>query len=609
MKKSRYTLGINPGVNGMNYHDPSAVLVKDGEVIAAVEEERFNGIKCSPGIFPNKAIEFCLSKANISIDDVDDICIGYDPKQWKERIGLEFYRVLKNSGFTKELDKFKVEQYGDFKELNEFESMIKSINSGLNDIQNQVNYFNNNLGMVSSIYKLLKLNRPKPIQFIDHHLCHAASAYYPSNFDEALCIVIDGVGESSCTSIWKFNRSNHEKILDIKVPNSLGYFYAGATAFLGFQPWQGEGKLMALSPYGKPNCTIRENLEKVFKFDSNIYDISLLIANNLKDDMGLDIRKMIESFESLTGIPSIQKDQPFTDLHKDFAYEVQRLLEKSVAELVKWAIDQTGITNICCSGGVFLNCKLNMVIRELNEVGKLYVQPVSKDSGLALGAALVKNNSYAGGLETLSLGNAYNNEQIEECINKFGMNYEIIDDVPKKVAELLNSGEIVFWFQGSMEFGSRALGNRSILADPRMAEMADEVNNKIKHREKWRPFGCSVMEEKAFEILKGYGKSVNPSFMIEAFKVNDNWIDRMKAVIHLADNTTRPQVVSKKNNSLYYDVIHEFYKLTGVPLILNTSLNDKGQPIIRTPEEVLNYFSNLPIRYLSIGNYLVTKKD
>ena len=500
----KYVLSINPGDYGLNYHDPSVALFDENGLIVAIEEERLNNIKGSKGLFPINAVKACLEYAKIQLDDVDNISIGYSPELWKNRMNLEMELIFKKA----------CQLAGDEKQKHDF--VIKSIADS--NLINRYKFFSDKKIVENHIKKRLSYDKDINIEFHEHHLSHVASAYLVSGFNEATGVVIDGVGETSATTIWKIKDNKFEKMLDIPLPNSLGYFYAIATAFLGFVPWMHEGKLMALAPYGKYNSELFKKLECVINTKNDIYDASDFIENNMSNYLMVDIEKAVMQLELITNIKARRKDEPITQEHKDFAYAIQNLLELSVKNLINYAISLTGISNVCVSGGVFMNCKMNMIIRENSNAVNYFVQPVAGDAGLVIGSGLLAAQSRIDEFGSLSVGLEFSDDEIETALKDKNVSYTKSKDIAMDTAMLLADEKIVCWFQGNLEMGCRALGNRSILANPSKQETSKYLNEKIKHREPWRPFACSILEEKAEKVLSNYKVGNKYPFMIEGEK-------------------------------------------------------------------------------------------
>ncbi|MGN8850891.1 carbamoyltransferase family protein [Bariatricus sp. HCP28S3_C2] len=590
--KVYFIMGINPCIWGLNYHNPSVVLILQDKIIYAIEEERINRKKNSMGIFPENAVNECKKIAQTMGIPIKKVIIGFDPNEKVKRLYYELEALLKydqESFFTDKCNCNIIDKYK--KEVNLICDRVQDVEK---------------LKMLLS----LKLNMPNvEIRFANHHLSHAISAYIFSKFDEALCVVCDGVGEYAATSIWTMKGKIRKKISEIAIPNSLGYFYAIATAYLGFKPWSDEGKVMALAPYGKYNKYIFDKLEKVISYGEGSYNVSFFIENSLTNGLALDINKGVSIFEELFGIDKCTNN--LDDIYKDIAFAVQTYVENIVLSLINYWSGQTKISRVCVAGGIFMNCKLNMYIRENAKIDKLYVQPVAGDAGTSIGAAFSESNVLKADLSTLSLGNQYNRKMIYEELKLIkGVSYRYIPDeeLCNNIAKALVDGKIVCWFQKGAEFGARALGNRSLLMDPRKRRNADTMNELIKHREKWRPFACSILFEYADLVLENFDENSKPYFMIEAYKVREEWINKIGAVIHPADYTTRPQLVKEENYPLYYKLIYQFYKMTGIPLIMNTSFNDKGEPIVLSPKDAINFFVKNKADLLVMGNYVVEKE-
>ena len=585
-----FILSINPCTYGMNYHDPSVAIFNNGKIVAAIEEERTNGIKGSKGIFPIESIKECMRIAKITPDLISTIAISYNPSLWNNRFRLEMDAIFDKCKFNHKIN---------------YEKLMEDLNAS--NMLNRWKFFNDKTN-AKEIIKLKSNVSCDNIKFYDHHLCHIASSYFASGFKSALGVVVDGIGESATTTIWRIKNNNFEKILEVDYPNSLGYFYATATEFLGFKSWEEEGKLMALAPYGKKDKKIIDDLKKIINLNNPIYNVSKFIYKNRSNYLMLNLDNAIDEIQKITGIKRRFANEKITQEHKNFAYAAQNILENSVINLINYGLSLTGESNVCVAGGVFMNCKMNMAVREKSKATKYFVQPLAGDAGTVIGAGLLASNSiniYP--FTSLSFGSEYSNDEIERTLVSAGVNYQKSCNIAKDVAQLLSKKMIVCWFQGKMEMGARALGNRSILADPRGANTSDIINERVKHREKWRPFACSVLDNQAQSIFENYRVNNKYPFMIEAFKVKKEWIDKIPAVVHKADYTSRPQTVNKKDYPLYYEMIYNFYKITGCPLVLNTSFNDKGQPIVRTPELALEFFLKNDVDALAIGNYIVFK--
>lgn len=594
-----FILGINPCVWGLNYHNPSVVLYENGEISYAIEEERLNRIKNSKGMFPSMGIQEVKDYLSSNNQIIKEVVVCCDPKEWKKRIAFDIEKLIAELVKMKE----KVELENDLKK--EDYERYDYLSQQLDDKMQQVIDVDDIEKAIGMLISDKKIN----IVFVEHHLCHAISSYYYSGFKRALAFVIDGVGEYASTTVWKIEGNTYDKIHTLPIPNSLGYLYALFTAYCGFEPWCEEGKLMALAPYGKYNKKISAKLDSLIKYKDETYKVSELFINAIERGLYLNVEKAICNLELILNHPRREKADFIDDYYKDVAWYAQSVIENIVNTMVSYWIKETGIASICLAGGVFMNCKLNMTVRDNPNVKKIFVQPVSGDAGCSLGAALY-NKDTNHRLTSLALGNDYSNEEILIKIKNYDVKYTKMDenDLLRLTAQNLADGKIICWFYGKSEFGARALGNRSLIMDPRDRENSDILNSRIKHRERWRPFACSVMEEHADEILENYNGKSFPLFMIEAFKVKDNWVNKIPAVVHFADGTTRPQIVCKRYYERYHKLISFFYEITGIPLIMNTSFNDKGDPIVNSPQNALDFFINSKADILVIGDYFVTRE-
>ena len=561
-------LGINPCVAGLNFHDPSVCLMNSEKIIYAMEEERLNRIRHSSGMFPSLAVEECKKIAqNLNIP-ITDIAIGFDPE-------LCYHRQT-----------FSISSKTHIDERVRMTLLLKKETGLLN----------------------------ARVSFYPHHQAHAASAVSLIESKHAMCVVFDGTGELSAASIWETKNGQLNLIDSIDMPNSLGYFYAAATAYVGFNPWGEEGKLMALAPYGKSDEAIMRQMALFFDTDEQYkYDVSSIIAPCLYSGYSLNIEQVIKQFEHIFSYPRRNPDSPLLPWHKNFAYCVQHCVEQSVFSYInKWQKELKPV-HICCAGGLFMNCKMNGFLRQKFTNLDFVVQPVAGDAGTAIGAAILctqdkKNEKISIELNELSLGTNYTDKYVEDALQSKGIKYYKSRNISLDCAQLIHQGKIVAWFQGRNELGCRALGHRSILAAPFPRYMSNIINQRVKHREIWRPFACSLLEDFADDVLVGYKKNIRPAYMIEAYPVYCKWHTRMEAVMHVADKTTRPQVVrSDEPNNLYYEMIKYYYKLSGSPMVLNTSLNDKGQPIIQSPEDAVQFFLTHDIDYLIIHQFVVSK--
>lgn len=574
-----------PSVLGIHYlrTDPSACLIVNGEIAAMAEEERFIRDKHAEGKFPENAIKFCLGQANIALKDLDCITIGWDisayPLKMAEHYLKTWYKWPTKDEKTLNWEISSLKKYsGDTYTKKIKEHLMKA---GFNE---------------EDIPKIL---------FKPHHYCHAISSYIASGFKEANIITADGHGEENCTVLWEARGREIKKIREFNIPHSLGWFYGAFTRFTGFKIYDGEGKCMGLAPYGKPNSKYAGHINEMLKINGGGYEVDPTYLYYWKRSL---VDEYSDKFSEIFGEYRKNDEEEIKDHHKEIAYEAQRRLEEAGINLAGYLAGETKIRNICLAGGVALNCKMSGAIHRLKEIDDIFIQPVSGDDGTALGAAMsvyFENNLRLEGLkmEHVYFGPEYDENSIEKTLKANKLDYRKSGNLEKEVAELLSDGKIAGWFQGRMEVGPRALGNRSILADPRNPESKDIVNSKVKHREAWRPFCPSIMEEYAEEYLE---KSCYHPFMILTFKIKKDKIKAIPSVVHV-DGTARAQTVNKEINVKFWNLLNEFYNLTNVPVLLNTSFNIKGEPIVCNPQDAVDCFLKTGLDYLAIGSFLVKK--
>ncbi len=436
------------------------------------------------------------------------------------------------------------------------------------------------------------------IQFFGHHFSHAVSACVLSGFKESAVLVCDGRGALNSTTIWEWKNGKLNLWRRYRAPNSVGFIYSRFTQYLGFEPLSDEWKVMGLAPYGKPGV----DLSYFIKIDENGYEV------NLKSLLGKDYNDLSE-IEKRLG-PRRNPEEEITERHKDIAYALQEVTERIMLFLARQAVKLTGIRNLCMAGGVALNCKANGLILRSGIVNDIFIQPAAGDDGSALGAAFACYEKIDGKLPSLKMehpyfGSSFSDEEIEKLLNTYKLPYKKLQNPAREGARLLTEGKIIGWFQGKWEFGPRALGNRSILADPRDPLMKEKVNNAVKFREEWRPFAPSVLEEYAEEYFEGCKSS---TFMILTFYVKAEKRAKIPAVTHV-DGTARVHTVKKSVNPLYWRLIDEFRKLTGITVVLNTSFNLKGEPIVGTPFDAIRTFYTSGLDALIIGNFIIEKKQ
>ncbi len=585
------------------YHDSAAALIKDGKVIAAAQEERFCREKHYAG-FPTQAVEYCLSEAGISLAQIDNIVFYEKPFLKFERL-LETYHAFAPQGFG---------------------SFVKAMPLWLKEKLFQKRLLKQELFAIAS-----DVDVTDKLLFSEHHLSHAASAFYPSPFNKALILTMDGTGEWATTSVMMGDGKDIELLKEIHFPHSLGLLYSAFTYYCGFKVNAGEYKLMGLAPYGKPKYVdlIREHLIDIA--DDGSFRLNMRYFNYCT---GLTMTN--QRFDQLFGRGPRQPDSDITQLDMDLAHSIQVVTEEIILKLARSLRQEYGVENLCLAGGVALNCVANGKLFREGMFDDIWFQPAAGDAGAALGAALVGHHLHhqqprvtfdgEDGMQGAYLGPSFSDDEILAALEQSGLSYQKLDEAEllESAAHALANEKVIGWFQGRMEFGPRALGNRSILGDPRSAKTQSIMNLKIKFRESFRPFAPSVLRENVNEYFEldcdsPYMLLVAPvqaqrrKVMIESDQqitgleqVNLARSD-IPAVTHV-DYSARIQTVSDKTNPLYYRLIQAFKALTGYGLVVNTSFNVRGEPIVCTPEDALKCFMKTEIDELYIGNYKVVKR-
>jgi len=591
-----YILGIS-----CFYHDSAAALIKDGKLIAAAEEERFSRIKHDFN-FPSKSIRFCLEHAGISEKDLEYTVFYEKPFHKFERILMSSMQMFPRS--------WKVFR----------EAMMAWLGEKL---------------WVKSIIKDKVGIEADRILFGEHHLSHAASAFYPSPFDEAAFLTVDGVGEWATTTMG-IGRNTEIKIQkEIKFPHSLGLLYSAFTAFLGFRVNNGEYKVMGMAPYGKPIYLdkIYNNLVKLAEdgsfrinmdYFSYHYSDEKTFNSKFVDLFGKPRERESSFFTSGTRYPSYFGDKPanFQELcrenehYADIAASIQKVTEEILLKLITSLHKETGLKKLCLAGGVALNSVANGRIMRETPFEEIFIQPAAGDGGGALGAALHVYHSLIGKprnfvLEHAFWGKAYSEKEIKTFLDDNNISYKYYQeekDLLTRITDDLVNGRVVGLFQGRFEWGPRALGNRSILADPRSEKMKDTVNIKIKFREPFRPFAPVIMEEETDEYFEGgeIARQFPARYMLFVLPFKENKADTISAVNHMG--TGRLQTIREEWNPRYYRIIKSFKEATGIPILLNTSFNLRGEPIVNTPANAYNTFSNSGIDVLVMENFMIRKE-
>ncbi|MBH46977.1 MAG: hypothetical protein CME71_02275 [Halobacteriovorax sp.] len=583
------------------YHDSAACLIRDGEVIAAAQEERFSRLK-HDSKFPSHAIEYCLREAGISIGEINTVVFYEKPFLKFERL-LETYLCFAPRGFT---------------------SFRRAIPL----------WIKQKLFQKSLLKKeLAKLGRfTGELKFSSHHYSHAASAFFPSPFQEAAVLCMDGVGEWATTSLWKARDNKLELMEEIHFPHSLGLLYSAFTYYIGFKVNSGEYKLMGLAPYGEDKYSqiIKNRLIK-------IYPDGTFQLNMNYFEFATGLRMINESFENLFGQKARPPEGEITQFHMDIARSIQVVTEDILILLAKDIKARLGISNLCLAGGVALNCVANGKIIENKIFDQVWIQPAAGDAGGALGAALgywyqgldnprlaKKDDDMKGSF----LGPSYSNDDIEVEIINAGLastRIRTTRELQQKIAKLLAGGKIGGLLQGRMEFGPRSLGCRSIIADPRSIEMQSKLNLKIKYRESFRPFAPAVLAEKSTDWFE---QSETSPYMLSVCKINKEHLSqlpedysslfgieklniarsKLPAVTHL-DLSARLQTVHKETNPFFHELICEFEKITDTPVLVNTSFNIRGEPIVNSPSDAIRCFLNTEMDFLVLENFLILKEE
>jgi|TARA_B110000027_G_C16113291_1_gene298887 carbamoyltransferase len=583
------------------YHDSAACILKDGEIIAAAQEERFTRKKHDAS-YPYNAIEFVLKRANLNLSEVNQIVFFEKPFLKFERL-LETYVAFAPKGFV---------------------SFTKAMPLWVKEKLFQKNLLFNKLKSHDKNYI-----SDENIYFSDHHLSHAASAFFPSPFKEAVVLTADGVGEWATTTVALGKDNNLEIKKEILFPHSLGLLYSSFTYYTGFKVNSGEYKLMGLAPYGKP-----------------IYEDKIKQLIDIKDDGTFRIDQ--KYFNYATGLtmtndnfnvlfgqnPRNPKNEKITQFHMDIAASIQKVTEEIMIKLAKSIRQEYGVKNLCLAGGVALNCVANGKILKEKIFDNIWIQPAAGDAGGSLGAALalwyddqrnIRSVNSNDDMKGSFLGTEFSQDEIEKQLKSLGANFEIFEyeNLINETAEFLSNEKAIGWFQGRMEFGPRALGCRSILGDPRSDKMQKNLNIKVKYRESFRPFAPSILKE---DLSKWFDMSNDSPYMLFVSKINSKkkidmteeqkklfGIDQLNikrseipAVTHV-DYSARIQTVDKKTNKSYYDLIAKFKEKTGCPVLINTSFNVRGEPIVNSPIDAFNCFMGTELDYLVIGKCILDK--
>jgi carbamoyltransferase len=563
MNNNTYILGIS-----CFYHDSAAALIKNGEVIAAAQEERFTRKKHDDD-FPKKAIEYCLKEAGIDKSELTHVAYYEKPFVKFERLLITYINTWPRS----------------------YISFLKAMKVWLRK----------KLWIPTIIRK--ELDYEGQVYYMDHHESHAASSVFASPFDKCAFLTVDGVGEWSTLTYGKAKDSNIEIMEEIRFPHSLGLLYSAFTYYLGFKVNSGEYKVMGLAPYGEPKyCDkVRELID--------VKDDGSFKLNMKYFSYSHGLKMTNKKFNKLFGAPARKPESKITQREFDIAKSLQVVLEEIMLKITNHIYEKTGEENLCLAGGVALNCVANGRILKESKFKKIFIQPASGDAGGALGAALftyhsILKNKRDYKMKNVYLGPGFTNEQIENLLKKHNIKHQKLegDLLFDTVADHISDQKVIGWYQGRMEYGPRALGNRSIIADARNKENWQRVNLKIKFRESFRPFAPTVIEE---DLNENFDLDTSTPYMLLVAQVKK---DNLPAITHV-DNSARIQSVSSEENPKYHKLISKFKEKTGTGVIINTSFNVRGEPIVCTPEDALKCFLRTDMDILIMENYLVNKTD
>ncbi len=592
-----YLLGISA-----YYHDSAACLLKNGEVFAAAQEERFTRKK-HDSRFPSSAIQYCLTEANITVDELSNV-IFYDKPLVKFERLLETYLAYAPKGLI---------------------SFFASMPIWLKE----------KLFLKSTLQKELKSLSPTKsfpkILFSEHHQAHAASTFFVSPFEKSIVLCLDGVGEWATTSAWIGDGNKLTPLWEIDFPHSIGLLYSAFTYYTGFKVNSGEYKVMGLAPYGEPKY-----VDLILKHILDLKEDGTFRLNMEYFNYAAGLTMTTDKFHKLFGGPPRKSESTLTQKEMDLARSVQEVTEEVMLRLAKSARKETGIANLCLSGGVALNCVANGKILKAGIFDEVFIQPAAGDAGGALGAALCAHYEYkkhprvVNKLDSMKgsyLGPAFSNESIQTSLDKLGAKYSkhTNDTLDEKLAKILAEGNVVGYFQGRMEFGPRALGGRSIIGDPRNQKMQSVMNLKIKYRESFRPFAPAVLAEKVSDYFDI--KSKSPYMLIVADVLKKHRIEMtqeqeklfgieklnvprssLPAITHV-DYSARIQTVHSETNPRFHSLLTKFDQLTGCPVLVNTSFNVRGEPIVHTPEDAFRCFMRTEMDFLVLENFILDKKE
>ena len=597
------------GINAFSFN-PSACIVRNGKLTSFCQEERLNRLKGSYGLFPSKAIIWCLTHQKLCLQDIDRIAFSWGCYKYPAKMLSSMARAY-------------IGQLG--RKRNKFNSSINVTGSRWAALEIFQIYIPSQVKR--KIRDFLRCDGHKgpipKIEFIEHHLSHAYQTYYQSPFEEAIVLVADGSGEEDCVSGYRVRKGKFEKILSFDIPQSLGWYYGGFTAYLGFNANRDEGKLMALAALG--NSGKQDNpwigrLEKILKTSSEGFEIDPVFfkfgGNEYHPRYTDHLVKYITSFNDDLIPISVNEyiDNKSSKINKylqreyiDLAYAVQYHLEKALLSLVKRLTRGTGIKKLCLAGGIAMNCKANSRIAEEGIIDELFIHPASSDEGACIGAAFFISSQNGENprniLRNAQLGPSYTSDDIEKTLKTFKLSYSIPSDICQVAISLLRDRKIIGWFHGGLEMGARALGGRSIIARPDIEGIKQRLDSEVKLRENWRPYAPSVISE---EVGKFFDNSFDTSFMILARKASERMVKIAPATVHV-DGTTRPQSVFGEILPRWHNLLGLAGKEFGAPILLNTSFNVRGEPIVCSPQDAIKCFFSTGLDALLLEDFLLQK--
>jgi carbamoyltransferase len=582
--------------------NPGACLMRDGVLLAFAEEERFTRVKGSHGYFPGRSATWCLKRAGLSLEEVDRIAFAWDAKKYPLRMFATLGRqYLRHRG--------RAHASGRGHTTTLLDTIDDVLRHRPGRLREQIR-----AGLRAEGHR----GEP-PIEFVSHHLCHSYSAYFCSSFEQAVVLTLDGSGEDVCTQVAVGRGERLEVVESVPVPHSLGWFYAAFTAYFGFTPYRDEGKFMGLAALGHARASDNpwpERLARIVPVHDDGYEVDPIYtrfgahtyAQRFTDALAEFVTSYDPRLAPLSRATHANGGAPYLDpAWIDLAFGVQARLEHAARTLADRALREHGMENLCVAGGVGLNCKMNGALLAGTAAKRVFVQPAAYDAGAAIGAAMVV--AEAGGdpirnaLDHAYLGPSWSNGEIHDVLKRCNVTSEECGDIAGRVASELDRGRVVAWFQGPMELGPRALGARSILANPKTPGVRDRLNRDVKFREPWRPFCPSILARAAPDYIAG---AEHAPFMTTAFAVRPERREEMSQAVHV-DGSARPQTVTPVLGGRYHALLEAFEDRTGLPFVINTSFNVNGEPIVCSPAEALRSFYASGVDALALGDFFLTK--